>query len=975
MNMGKNRLALLLFCFALAAVSGPAPGGSPPLQAQKSLEWIRMPVFFSLDKEPLPRFLLDFSSRQGVPCYVSNRITGTVSGRFNVSDSAHLLGMIARASGLQWYYDGGRVFYYASEEVQNASIPLRTLNVEAITELLNSVGAYDPRYELRSVKQNEEIILYVNAPPRYVDIIKEMVERFDVKPKSNRIMRLFRLRHAWARDQTVKMSGDEQVIPGVATTLQRIVVSEMLNAGVGQEQAMRDARSTVMPDMRLNAVIVWDDPERMNYFETLIRDLDQDTELVEIRCAIVDVGVDKTRDLGLGWGWERGDGKGSAGINLDSGTPSGDSSVVDLPGFATALGTGLNTHTIFGGGINKFMLKVHALESSGDAKVLSRPTVLTADNVQAVIERSETFYVRLVGNEDVALEEITYGTTLTVVPHIIAHPDGRRRIQMMINVTDGAETDTGEVDNIPRTISSSVNTQAVVGEGQALVIGGHYSEVEKNNQTGVPVLSKIPGFGALFRTKRKDVNRYERLFVISPRIITINDLPDAQEEGFDGAFTSHTVDEVYTMPSDSDSEEAIRRRAKREAEALEKGLGEAVDEDYAKQLRGEDDDSPANGNGNGITPLRENQPLLTPPGKAAPNGDGDGVPPGSARFTPSPDSGGMYEANGRRMSRRRAAQALRSEQPQERARLAPFFSRTQPDENQARAQAAPETGRLAATRRQQQAQDRSRPVAENAATLAFEQAASHDAVPAESRSAGRQSLSPATASASQPSLGPPLSDILPAIGPIPGVGPEQFSTRPASAPSPERAHATQSIQSAPVIQPAPVDQPAQPAPVAAAPRTVRHSPVAAADNGVAPVRHPQAVPEHGQRVETVNPAAEQARRTAYELEKARALMPLQPLPELSESAVPAAPGIAANGPPTGGQGAPLAVPGEVALSAARGPGLANPSRTGLPDSAPGARRLEEYSLYAAPADRRRQWNAVEIPGLPPPRKDPEDDWR
>lgn len=607
-------LAVLLL--AAGAACPPASAGEAKA-SRRNTEWLRLPVFFALDQEPLGRFLLDFSSRQGVSCLVSPRISGTISGRFNMPDSARLLSMITKASGVQWYYDGGRVFYYASDEVQNASIPLRTLDVDQIRELLDSVGAFDPRYELRSVKQGDDTILYVNAPPRYVEIMREMVDKFDIKPKANRVMRLFRLQHAWARDQKVNMSDGQQTIPGVATTLRNIVISELKNAGMDQQAASREAESTIMPDMRLNAVIVWEDQERMGYFESLIRDLDQDTELVEIRCAILDVGVDKTRELGLGWGYERTDGKAQGGINLSAGR-SGDAVAEGLPSFANSLGSGLNATTILGGGLNRFMVRVHALESEGDARVLSRPTVLTTDNVQAVIERSETFYVRLEAYEDVALEEITYGTKLTVVPHIISHPDGRRRIQMMIEVEDGAETDTGEVDNIPRTVNSKVTTQAVVAEGQALVIGGHYSEVYKQSKSGVPVLSKVPGFGVLFRTKRKDVNRYERLFVIAPRIITLNDLPAAHDDEMEGTFTNHEASPIFTMPSASDSPEAIGERAAREAAELEQQRIELEKEGETPVA------SPA-GPGIPAAPDMSEEPLPVPEIVPRPNDGGPGL--------------------------------------------------------------------------------------------------------------------------------------------------------------------------------------------------------------------------------------------------------------------------------------------------------------------------------------------------------------
>ncbi|MCD8351826.1 MAG: hypothetical protein LUC93_14560, partial [Planctomycetaceae bacterium] len=260
-----------------------------------------------------------------------------------------------------------------------------------------------------------------------------------------------------------------------------------------------------------------------------------------------------------------------------------------LPTFANTVGTGGQGYTIFGGGMNQFLVQVNALESRGDAKILSRPAVLTMDNVQSTFERTETFYVRLEGREEVQLEEVTYGTKLLVTPHVISHPDGRRRIQMMVVVEDGSAADSGEVDNIPRTVNSKVETQAVVAEGQALVLGGHYSEVFKESKTGVPVLSRLPGVGGLFRNKRRDTNTYERLFVISPRIVTVGDLPVVGDDAeLQTSFDGQLADPVYRMPSVSDSREAIQERLRRENEEIRRQ--EEVD---AGETEGLDESVPA----------------------------------------------------------------------------------------------------------------------------------------------------------------------------------------------------------------------------------------------------------------------------------------------------------------------------------------------------------------------------------------------
>jgi type III secretion protein C len=61
-----------------------------------------------------------------------------------------------------------------------------------------------------------------------------------------------------------------------------------------------------------------------------------------------------------------------------------------------------------------------------------------------------------------------------------------------------------------------------VGEGQSLLIGGHYYEIQSDAETGIPGLKNIPILGGLFGSTGKKHQRMERLILITPRIVRMD---------------------------------------------------------------------------------------------------------------------------------------------------------------------------------------------------------------------------------------------------------------------------------------------------------------------------------------------------------------------------------------------------------------------------------------------------------------------
>ena len=281
---------------------------------------------------------------------------------------------------------------------------------------------------------------------------------------------------------------------------------------------LRDTPGTtqarVEADTRLNAVIVRDTPDRLPYYDELIKSLDVEPQALEIESTIIDLSTDKLRKLGVNWrlnddraSFLFGNGTGSDG-RLVSGMPVQDITPFGEGGFMS----------LVLGGRNNFIARIHALQNHGVARVVSSPQIMTLSNVEALFDHTRSFYVRVAGRDEVDLFKVSAGTTLRVTPHVFQEGQDVR-IKLLVQIEDGQILPQEQVDAIPVVERSSLNTQALIVAGESLLIGGMVRERTTEGVTKVPLLGDIPLLGHLFKTNTDVAERVERLFLISPRLV------------------------------------------------------------------------------------------------------------------------------------------------------------------------------------------------------------------------------------------------------------------------------------------------------------------------------------------------------------------------------------------------------------------------------------------------------------------------
>ena len=316
-------------------------------------------------------------------------------------------------------------------------------------------------------------------------------------------------------------------------------------------------RGSAIVDKRTNTIILTDTADKISDFRRLVEQIDIPVRQVEISARIVVATTDFRKELGFRWGAQGASEVGGNvvgfGGNIENftvpynpmnrfprgGTPyvppvdeDGEpvAPITPTPGADVGTSKGDNAGLNVDLGVanpagqlalqlltdNAYLdLELSALENAGYAEIASQPKVLTGDKQKAIIR----------SGKEVAYQEATSsGATSTsfkeavlkleVTPQIT--PDNRIILDLFISQNSVAAEVFGGVPSLDIT---DIETKALVGDGQTLVLGGIFQYQELDSQTKVPVLGDIPYLGRLFRNDFRASDKREILIFVTPRIV------------------------------------------------------------------------------------------------------------------------------------------------------------------------------------------------------------------------------------------------------------------------------------------------------------------------------------------------------------------------------------------------------------------------------------------------------------------------
>jgi type IV pilus assembly protein PilQ len=295
-------------------------------------------------------------------------------------------------------------------------------------------------------------------------------------------------------------------------------------------------RGDVVADERTNAVIVNDIPKVLPIIDRLLTQLDRKTQEVEIEARVVAATRQFARDIGtqLGFGWGNGhtaiggaQAVGASPTTVNGLTPgyvtvpgaAGSTSGSSIPLFSNLGSTSPTSGFSFLNASNTVRIDaiLSMAESRGLLKVLSRPRVVTQNNIQALVKQGVR--VPIVTQAQLGgPPTVTYVDAflrLTVTPQITSE----NTIFLNVDVENTTPNFGQEVQGNPELITQQATTQVLVTDGGTVVIGGVIQTQNSINIDQVPVLGNIPILGNLFKHTTVNTSNQELIFFITPRII------------------------------------------------------------------------------------------------------------------------------------------------------------------------------------------------------------------------------------------------------------------------------------------------------------------------------------------------------------------------------------------------------------------------------------------------------------------------
>lgn len=265
-----------------------------------------------------------------------------------------------------------------------------------------------------------------------------------------------------------------------------------------------------------NAILFHGSPGEENRLKEALKALDRPTRQITLEARILSLGESASRELGLQWDWS----------SLPEGREKGEG------------GFGGRIHLGHGYGAS-FQARLSALCQEGKARVLATPRIITLPGREASI---------FIGDHiPVVTEKVTNSTTTSTTEYVDAgirlsytpylSQDGL--ITAKVHTEVSTPTLIAELKNY-RITSRTADTHVRLREKETLVIGGLISEQEQHRMEAIPLLSKLPLLGELFKFRSRSRNRTEVCMFLTPYLsgpgqsLPAAVLPDAPVPGTGG---------------------------------------------------------------------------------------------------------------------------------------------------------------------------------------------------------------------------------------------------------------------------------------------------------------------------------------------------------------------------------------------------------------------------------------------------------
>jgi general secretion pathway protein D len=304
-------------------------------------------------------------------------------------------------------------------------------------------------------------------------------------------------------------------------------------------KAVTIGNAKIIADQRSNSIIVLGNREVVVKVGKLLDEMDIKAPQVALSTVIGELSINNEKDFGIDY-FARNPNR-VAGTTNNTGFPpaTGGSNgvpsvfnpgnIITFTDLATKAASGVNAYLAGG---TSLAAVVHMLDSTGRFKVINRPVVFTTNNKKAIIASGQEIPVPVstlstlqpvVGSTPVtnfgtqsSIQYKKVALQLEVVPLINSEKEVTLDIlQKLDSIADSTNIDGNSIPNIA---TRYIKTTVSAPNCSTIVLGGLITDNKRNSKNGIPLLSRIPLIGGLFRETNKTLNRSELIVLMRPEV-------------------------------------------------------------------------------------------------------------------------------------------------------------------------------------------------------------------------------------------------------------------------------------------------------------------------------------------------------------------------------------------------------------------------------------------------------------------------
>jgi type III secretion protein C len=315
-------------------------------------------------------------------------------------------------------------------------------------------GLEEARYPLRASGAR---VFYVSGPPNYVDHVLRLAQLMDRQRAELRLgpqrIGVVQVLNTHVADREYNMGDRTVTVPGMASMIEKLLAVEQESASPRQPGLLADKNISVLAYPDTNSLLIKGKPAQVSFIEGLVAELDVPKRAVEVSMWLVDVDRGELKKIG-------------ATMHKGADKPSATRVMAPIEDEA-------------------FMQRITALELRRRARVTTLPVILTQENVPAVFNDNQTFYLPRPGEDHDEWQPVVFGTQVSVLPRFAE----ANEIEMLLTVEDGRQMGKAASRDKPSAgvERMGINTVVRVAPGRRLLVGNFQRD------TGTALLGRYNG--------------------------------------------------------------------------------------------------------------------------------------------------------------------------------------------------------------------------------------------------------------------------------------------------------------------------------------------------------------------------------------------------------------------------------------------------------------------------------------------------